>query len=130
MPDVIEITPQDNYLHVVISGNSSYENAVCLWQTIADACNKHNCFYVLGEQDMYNGTSTMDAWNHQTIFAEAGITAKFVIAWVDKNPRTFEHTQFIRQVLANRNIGYGKLFSDTEKAKNWLFEKIASKSTP
>ncbi len=130
MSNSLVITPQDNYLHVVIKGNSSYENAAYLWRTIADACNQHNCFYVLGEQDMSNAISTIDAWNHQTIFAEAGITAKFVIAWVDKNPKTFEHTEFIRTVLANRDIGYGKLFSDVEKAKNWLLEKIASKSTP
>ncbi|GGY62280.1 hypothetical protein GCM10011613_02180 [Cellvibrio zantedeschiae] len=129
MPNTMDITLQDNYLHVVISGSSTYDNAVMLWRTIADTCNQHNCFYVLGEQDMSSAISTMDAWNHQTIFEEAGITSKFVIAWVDKNPKTFEHTEFIRTVLANRNIGYGKLFSDTEKAKSWLLEKIASKST-
>lgn len=128
MPNSLDITSQDKYLHVVISGSSSYENAVILWQAIAEACKQHNCFYVLGEQHMDTAISTMDAWNHQTIFAEAGITSKFVIAWVDKNPKTFEHTEFIRTVLANRDIGYGKLFSDTEKAKNWLLEKIASKS--
>ncbi|RYG20862.1 MAG: hypothetical protein EOO07_04155, partial [Chitinophagaceae bacterium] len=94
----------------------------------AEACNQRKCFYVLGEQDLSTAISTMDAWNHQIIFEEAGITAKFTIAWVDKNPRTFEHTEFIRTVLANRNIGYGKLFSDAEKAKSWLLEKIASKA--
>jgi hypothetical protein len=127
MPSSLEITPKENYLHVVITGRPTYENAIYLWRTIAEACNRHNCFYVLGEQDMSTAISTMDAWNHQTIFAEAGITAKFVIAWVDKNPKTFEQTEFIRTVLANRDIGYGKLFSDTEKAKSWLLEKIASK---
>ncbi|MFO1390121.1 hypothetical protein [Cellvibrio sp.] len=127
MADTMEITPKGDYLHVVISGSSSYENALRLWKTIADACREHNCFYVLGEQNMTSPTSTIDAWNHQTIFEEAGITAKFVIAWVDKNPKTFEHTKFIRQVLANRDIGYGKLFSDVDTAKNWLLEKIAAK---
>ena len=130
MTDTLKITPNDNYLHVVISGSSSYERAESLWRTIAEACKEHNCFYVLGEQDLSSAISTMDAWNHQTIFEEAGITAKFVIAWVDKNPKTFENTKFIRQVLANRHIGYGKLFSDTETAKHWLLEKIASKKTP
>lgn len=130
MADTLEIIPQDNYLQVIISGTSSYEKAENLWQAIAEACKQHNCFYVLGEQDVSTPISTMDAWNHQTIFEEAGITAKYVIAWVDKNPKTFEHTKFIRQVLANRHIGYGKLFSDTETAKKWLFEKIANKNTP
>lgn len=129
MADTLEITPHDQYLQVRISGSSTYENAVHLWQSVAAACNQHNCFYVLGEQNMTSGLATTDAWNHQTIFQEAGITAKYVIAWVDKNPRTFDQTQFVRQVLANRDIGYGKLFDDTEKAKSWLLEKIASRST-
>ncbi len=128
MPYSLDITREEHYLHVVISGSSSYENALILWRTIADACHHHNCFYVLGEQHMDTAISTMDAWNHQTIFQEAGINAKFVIAWVDKNPKTFEQTEFIRTVLANRDIGYGKLFSDAEKAKSWLLEKIASKN--
>jgi hypothetical protein len=128
MLNSLEITPHDNYLHVVITGNSSYEKAVYLWKTVAEACKTHNCFNVLGEQNMSTAISTIDAWNHQTIFTEAGITAKFLIAWVDKNPRTFEQTEFIRTVLANRDIGYGKLFTDTEKAKSWLLEKIASKN--
>ena len=118
------ITPEENYLHVVVSGNSTYENALELWKTIAAECRQQNCFNVLGEQMLNNGMPTIDAWNHQTIFAEAGITAKFLIAWVDKNPKTFANTDFIRTVLSNRDIGYGKLFSDVEKAKSWLQNKI------
>jgi len=128
MAGTVDITNKGSYLHVLVSGRSSYEDAAIMWRVIADACKQYNCFYVLGEQDLSSGLSTMDAWNHQTIFEEVGINAKYVIAWVDKNPRTFENTEFVRQVLANRNIGYGKLFSDSEKAKNWLFEKIASKT--
>lgn len=127
MPYHVEITPKEHYLHVEVTGDSSYENAVDLWRKIAAASKSQNCFNILGEQHMSNPISTIDAWNHQTIFSEAGITAKFLIAWVDKNPKTFEHTDFIRTVLANRDIGYGKLFSNAEKAKAWLLEKVASK---
>lgn len=127
MPYNVEITPQEHYLHVVVTGHSSYDNAVNLWREIAAACKSQNCFNILGEQLMTNPISTIDAWNHQTIFSEAGITAKFLIVWVDKNPKTFEHTDFIRTVLANRDIGYGKLFSNTDKAKAWLLEKVKSK---
>jgi hypothetical protein len=84
---------------------------------------------VLGEQTLSNPMPTMDAWNHQDIFLDAGITAKFLLAWVDHNPKTFEHTDFIRKVLSNRDIGYGKLFSDVEEAKSWLLKKIAGKTS-
>lgn len=123
----VTITPEENYLRVVVTGNSSYENAADLWKTIAAECKKHNCFNILGEQTLNNGMPTIDAWNHQTIFAEAGITAKFLIAWVDLNPKTFANTDFIRTVLSNRDIGYGKVFSDAVKAKSWLLTKIANK---
>lgn len=123
----VTITPEENYLHVVANGDSSYENALELWKTIATECRVHNCFNILGEQMLNNGMPTLDAWNHQTIFSEVGINAKFLIAWVDHNPKTFANTDFIRTVLSNRDIGYGKLFSDTEAAKTWLLKKIASK---
>ena len=125
----VTITPEDNYLHVFVTGSSSYENAVDLWKTIAAESKKHNCFNILGEQSLDNPMPTMDAWNHQDIFLEVGITAKFLLAWVDHNPRTFEHTEFIRKVLSNRDIGYGKLFSNVDEAKAWLQKKIASKNT-
>ena len=124
----VTITQRENYLHVIAIGHSSYENAAELWQTIAAACNTHNCFNILGEQKLLNATSTMDAWNHQTIFLDAGITTKYLIAWVDLNPKTFENTEFVRTVLANREMGYGKLFSDTETAKAWLLKKISLKN--
>lgn len=127
MPYNVEITPKENYLHVAVTGDSTYDNAVDLWRKIAATCKSQNCFNILGEQNMSTAMPTMDAWNHQTIFIETGITAKFLIAWVDNNPKTFAHTEFVRTVLANRDIGYGKLFSDVEKAKSWLLNKLASK---
>lgn len=123
----VTITLEENYLHVVVTGNSSYENALDLWKTIAAECKKRDCFNILGEQTLNNGMPTIDAWNHQTIFAEAGITAKFLIAWVDHNPKTFANTDFIRTVLSNRDIGYGKVFSNAAKAKSWLLTKITNK---
>ena len=121
------ITPRDNYLHVVVTGHPSYENAVDFWKKIAEACNTHNCFNILGEQILSTSMSTMDAWNHKDLFNEAGITAKHLIAWVDANPKTFEPTEFIRTVLANRDIGYGRLFSNVDEATAWLLKKLAKK---
>ncbi len=124
----LSITPEENYLHVRVMGESNYENAAALWQKIAAECKSHNCFNILGEQTLLNATSTMDAWNHQKIFTLEGITTKYLIAWVDHNPKTFEQTEFVRTVLANRDMGYGKVFSDTEKAKAWLLRKLERKN--
>lgn len=128
MPNEMTITQKDNYLHVIAKGRASLENATELWRSIAEACKAHNCFNVLGEQYLENPTSTMDAWNHQSIFVNAGITSKYLIAWVDHNPKTFKQTEFVRTVLANRDIGYGKLFSNAEEAETWLLKKIDARA--
>jgi len=120
----LTIIPYEHYLHFIITGSANYNNAVILWKTIAATCREHNCFNVLGEQKITNAMPTMDAWRHQNIFIDAGITAKYRIAWVDANPVTYKQTEFIRTVLSNRDIGYGKLFTELEKAKSWLLEKI------
>ena len=122
MPYHINITPEADYVHVVVNGDASYANAKKLWHQIADACKTYNCFNVLGEQRLIGQMSTVDAWNHQKIFLEEGITSKYKIAWVDPNPKTYETTNFIRRVLFNRDIGYGKIFSDPEPAKKWLLD--------
>jgi hypothetical protein len=120
----VAITPEDKYMHVVVTGLANYENARDLWEKIAAACEEHQCYRVLGEQRMINSMSTVDAFNHQKIFLDLGIGPKYRIAWVDHNPSTFETTDFIRTVLFNRDLGFGKLFSNISQAKAWLLKNI------
>jgi hypothetical protein len=128
MPTAIEkhvrITPHlhENYLHVDVKGVGTYESALALWSQIAEACEQYQCFNILGEQYLIETVTTTEAFDHPALFKKAGINFKHRIAWIDKNPRTRETTAFIRDVLTNRSIGYGKLFNDTETAKQWLLE--------
>ncbi len=121
----ITITPhlQENYLHVDIKGVGTYDTALELWSSIVQACEQHQCFNVLGEQYLMDTVSTTDAFDHPALFKKAGITNKHRLAWVDKNPRTRDTTAFIRDVLTSRSIGYGRLFDDVQKAKEWLLSK-------
>ena len=123
----VTITSMGNYLHVFAVGESSVENASTLWKQISAAAKQYNCFNILGEQKLSNSMSATEAWSHHKIFAEEGITAKYLIAWVDNNPRTYEQTKFVRTVLANRDMAYGKLFSDVDTARSWLLKKIEEK---
>ena len=123
----VTITPMGNYLYVLAAGASSVENATALWKEISAASKIHNCFNILGEQKISNSMSVTEAWSHHKIFADEGITAKYLIAWVDHNPRTYEQTKFVRTVLANRDMAYGRLFSDLETARSWLLKKIEEK---
>lgn len=118
----ITITPCDNYLYVYTEGLGNFEGANDLWRQIAQACEKYQCYNILGEQNLHSTVSTLDALNYPAMFKKVGITKKHRIAWVDKNPRTRETTEFIRDVLTNRLVGKGRLFNDVESAKRWLLE--------
>jgi hypothetical protein len=125
MENTLTITPhlQDNYLHVDVKGVGTYENALAMWVTIAQACEQYQCFNILGEQYLLDTVTTTEAFDHPALFKKAGISIKHRIAWVDKNPRTRETTAFIRDVLTSRSVGNGKLFNDVDAAKQWLLNK-------
>lgn len=122
MESTLTITPhlQENYLHVHVKGTGSYESALMLWKSVAQACEKHQCYNVLGEQFLVDTVTTSEAFDHPTIFKQAGISLKHRIAWVDKNPRTRDTTEFICNVITNRSIGSVRLFNDVDSAKRWL----------
>lgn len=116
----VTIEAMGDHLHVRCSGVLNYKVALDTWQRIVKACDERQCYKVLGEQYMDNPLSTMDAWDHQTIFAEAGVTHKLRIAWVDLNPATVEKTRFAETVLINRGLVNGRLFTDITEARCWL----------
>ena len=119
----VKVTPHGDYLHIEVRGIGNYENAVAFWQQVAQACEAHQCFKVLGEQYLIDSVTTLEAFDHPAIFKKVGITTKYKFAWVDKNPRTRETTQFVYDVLASRSISFGKMFNDTNLAKEWLLSK-------
>ncbi|WP_323815283.1 hypothetical protein [Cellvibrio sp. NN19] len=121
----ITITPylEENYLHVDVQGMGNYDNAVTMWSNIAQACEQYQCYNVLGEQNLLQTVTIAEAFDHPALFKKVGITQKHRIAWVDKNPRTRNTTEFIRDVLTSRSVGTGRLFNDVESAKNWLLSR-------
>jgi hypothetical protein len=116
----LKITHHGEYLHVEVRGMGTYENAEFMWQSVVNACEQYQCYKVLGEQYLFDSVSTAEAFDHPALFKKVGVTKKHQFAWVDKNPRTRETTQFVRTVLANRSMGYGRVFDDVETAKRWL----------
>lgn len=116
----ITISYESDYLHVRHTGDDSYQISLELWRCIAKACEKYQCFNILGESDTNKLLSTMDAFNHIKIFQDAGITLKHRIAWVNHNQSAKQQFRFIENVLKNRSTATGGLFENIEKGKNWL----------
>lgn len=116
----ISVTPHENYLHIKVKGIGNYDNALYFWQKVVDACEEHQCFRVLGEQYLIDSVTTLEAYDHPTMFKKLGITSKYQFAWVDNNPRTRDTTELVYNVLASRSLSYGKMFRDVESARRWL----------
>lgn len=114
------VTFEGEYILVQLTGENSYEVSLNLWHKAVEACEKNKCFNILGVSRTNNPLNTMDAYNHIKIFAEAGITHKHRIAWVEKNLEAAETFRFIETVIKNRGLGTGHLFHDISEAKDWL----------
>lgn len=118
----IDITKEDKYILARLTGENSYAIGLELWRGIIKACNDYQCFNILGISDT-EPLSTMDAFDHEKIFRETGVTLKHRIAWVEKNPAAWEVMKFIENVLKNRSMVNGRLFTDVAEAKAWLLKK-------
>lgn len=122
----VTITPYEDYLHITVKGLGSYKKAEAFWKQVVDACEQYQCYKVLGEQFLLDSMSTAEAFDHPALFRRVGITKKHKLAWVDKNPRTRETTQFVRDVLATRSVVCGRLFDDVDRAREWLLQGAAA----
>jgi hypothetical protein len=122
----IKITPKDEYIHVEVSGEANYNNALEMWQKVVEVCKQQKCYKILGEQNLRKTLTTSEVIDYPKLFKKAGMTDNHLIAWVDHNPRTRDTTEFIRDVLTNRFIGKGKLFNNLNDAKRWLLKETPS----
>ncbi len=122
MEEQIIIKYKKKYIHVKQYGKDNYEISLKMWQNIAEACKKYNCYYILGES-WTEPISIIDGYNHIKIFELTGITRKHRIAWIYHSNENKKMLEFIETVLDNRGIINGRIFSNFEEAKKWLFGK-------
>jgi len=122
MEDQFHITFEGIYIQVQLQGNEDLDVASQLWPQVIEACNKDDCFKVLGIAETTSPLATMDAYQHAELFNKLGIDHQYRIAWVELNPEAYEATQFAETVLSNRGLP-GRLFSDLSEAKQWLLNE-------
>ena len=122
MESKIIIEYKENFIHARQYGDDSYDISFKLWHGIVEACEKHNCFNILGETFTKVSLSTMESYDHIKMFEMLGISIKHRIAWVHHDEDTFEMIQMIETLLSNRGFA-GKVFKDFDKAKFWLLKR-------
>jgi len=116
------IDNQDTFIEVSVRGSPDYLSIDRLWHDIADACNRHNCFKILGSSNTKNWTEH-ESYDHAAIFEAAGITTGHRIAWVEENPKSKEPIKLAETVVNHRHVATGRLFDNMDEAKRWLFEE-------
>ncbi len=114
-----DITFEGEFVLFRYTGPDSFQISIEQMTQLAKACEDFRCFKILGVTEFSNPLNTMEAYDYQYIFEEAGITHKYRIAWVEKNPEARKMIKFIETVLRNRGLEV-RLFSDVVEAKQWL----------
>ncbi len=122
MDGKFEITVKENFVHVVQTGPDSYEISLAMWKQIAQTCNDHKIWNVLGETATSSPLSTKEAYDHIEIFRICGITIKHCVAWVHHGEDVDGSMRFAETVLKNRGMLRGKFCESYEQAERWLNE--------
>ncbi|MBI9071392.1 MAG: hypothetical protein JEY94_07320 [Melioribacteraceae bacterium] len=124
MSSILNMTYEGDHICVGMTGKSSNQNSMELWQKINDFCKNYNCYNILGISEMETPLNIEDAYNYWQVFEKAGIdTGKYRIAWVEKNLSTKEVTKIVESVVKNREMVSGYIFNNVADAKKWLLNK-------
>lgn len=115
------VTFKDDHVEALCDSEFNIEYARRLWPAITDACNKHNCYFVLGVSGQTAPLRAIDGYEHADLFDQLGIRGAYRIAWVEPNPDNFDALKFVETVLFNRSLAPAKVFRDVDDAKTWLF---------
>ena len=91
-----------------------------MWEQIAAACNKHNCFDILGLSYLDEPLPEMDAYEHLGILESVGISGKHRLAWVAMKPRLLDNLRLAEMVIRHRSPIEMKTFESEKDARRWL----------
>lgn len=122
MTNQLDIHYEDGIVHVYNAGEDSYSESLEMLRKVAAFCRQHDCFNILGVQDM-TPLDPKDAYDHQKIFEKVGITSKYRIAWVEKDPETRQMLELAAAAIRHGIKVDTRIFADVSEAKAWLLKK-------
>ena len=127
MPNQLTVTYEGSHIQVLSDGDKNFDFSEKLWTSVAEMCQKHNCFNVLGIANTTTPIEAVEGYDHARLFRELNIGQDYRIAWVELNPDAVDIVSFIETVLVNRGLP-GRLFPTVEEARNWLLGDDATTS--
>ena len=114
------VTFKGKYIQAESNGKKSIEFATELWTQIAQLCEQHDCFKVLGIANTSSPVTTLESVQHIELFKQLKINNRYRIAWVEKNHEHAKATHLTEIFLSSNGIDC-KVLSDSQEAKKWLF---------
>lgn len=115
------ITYEQSHVEVHVRGEGDYLSTDRMWKDIAAACQKHDCYSLLGLANI-DVRSSDHAYDHAAIFEAAGINRDYRIAWVELNPDVEEAARLAEAVVRNRGLAEARVFDNIAEAKRWLLK--------
>lgn len=119
MENRLEVTFEGDHILVRADGDKDFLYLERLWRDVAAACEKYNCFNVLGIANTTTPVEAVEGYETPALFQQFGIAQHYRIAWVENNDDARDMIEFISAVLANRGLP-GRLFDTESEARQWL----------
>ena len=120
MRNRLEVTFEGDHVRVISDGEKDFEFSVRLWTAVADLCNEHNCFKVLGIANTTSPLEAIEGYDQARLFRQLGIDKRFKIAWVEADEDARDMAHFVKSVMRSRGL-FGRVFDDVHAAEQWLF---------
>ena len=116
MENRLEVTFEGDHILVHADGVKDFLYIERLWREVAAACDKHDCYNVLGIANTTTPVEAVEGYERPAIFQQYGIGQRYRIAWVENNEDARDVIEFIAAVLANRGLP-GRLFESEASAR-------------
>jgi hypothetical protein len=120
----MKVMDEDDYLHVVVTGDNTPEDVAGYLDQIRRVCAERALSKVLIEEDLTGPQlGTVDVYDVISAASQEVAPAIRSIAFVDTNPQhAFAPMKFAETVAVNRGV-HVKVFRDVPSAKAWIRQR-------
>jgi hypothetical protein len=117
----MKVICEDDYLHVVVTGDNTPEDVAGYLEEVRRVCREHELSKVLIEENLAGPQfTTLDVYEVVSAVSRGVAPAIRHVAFVDTNPaHDFAHIQFAETVAVNRGVNV-KVFRDVPSATAWI----------
>ena len=117
------INKEDSFIEVRTEGVFSFLEAYEMWEQVAAACAKHDCYDILGESHLDKPLPSTDAYEHLAMLESVGISGKHRIAWIAGRPELLDNLRLAETVVRNRSPIDLRVFLKRKDALQWIRER-------